>query len=564
MDYKSTLRYQLLSQSNIDFLVGTILETFKISQKAISKCTNIITNNLNKYLDNIDRYPQNNSELIEAINFLNKKCFDDFTLYLSTKYPNMNLVRSTHDNNQFHEDDFIISPQNNNDKYAQMIILDEEEKNKLLEQIKPSEKIFSEDKNKASTDFLTYLTDPLVLQMFGMMINQINQQNVPVKQPNQIIIDEILDSNQVQKLLNLTQNSQETKQPVPAPNGVPKINTKKEIVQYEMDDIDEITNQPEEITENETNNEQDVTIDLTKKLTKETLPLIKERINELISLKNKYLADKNMKMVKQIDEEKEQIINAVREYKKELEKEAKENENKISGISMQRSTRPNEGDNVEYLDLTFDPTNDYNDLKNIVIKIKAENKITDITLVDYNLPFNSNNVTRFNNKFTVYFNNRVNKIVIPPAKYDIQTLFDYIKNQATFLDFSINDNKIITIKNTMGMKFDLMIDSDTIFPLLGFTGKIDTYKDKIFYSASQEYDMNCNEKVRFSLSGSTMEPMDMEFNNNVTLNKSLKKSRAGVTIKQIILQFNNTLGQCYDFILPFKMCFRITYVPKTG
>ena len=91
MNYKDILRNQLLSKTNIDFLVNTVLTNFKISNKAITKCTTIINNYLSKYLENINRYPENNNELIEAINYLNKKCYDDFIVYLTTKYPNIKI-----------------------------------------------------------------------------------------------------------------------------------------------------------------------------------------------------------------------------------------------------------------------------------------------------------------------------------------------------------------------------------------------------------------------------------------------------------------------------------------
>ena len=112
MDYKNILYSQLLSQTNINFLVNTILSNFKISNKAINKCVNIITNNLVKYLENIDRYPENNDELIEAINFLNKKCFEDFTTYLSTKYPNINLLRSAYNSSEQINHDIIDNSKN--------------------------------------------------------------------------------------------------------------------------------------------------------------------------------------------------------------------------------------------------------------------------------------------------------------------------------------------------------------------------------------------------------------------------------------------------------------------
>jgi hypothetical protein len=678
MDYKSILQFQLLSQSNITFLVNTILTNFKISGKALEKCTNIITNNLTKYLDNLERYPENNNELIEAINFLNKKCYDDFTIYLSMKYPNINLLRvgqnilqqqqqqeqqqqeqqqpKYYATNNFTQNvvpeismvqqttktqQFLPIQQysqsiiKNSDPYDEMIIITEEEKDNLLKKYNTSSNDqLSQKTTTKSDDFLSYLTNPTVLQMFSMMINQMNypytvpnmekslhtnggviSKTIPQKQNKEIkpqmIVDDILDINQVRELL-----AKSSREPISGKDAH-KITPKEEnskissqivtvkqsninkrvddniLPSIESDDIDEKSfdddtteepsnstaaevepnssqsrvqaisgksSKPDDLicTSNDKITQEEPTIDLTN-LTRDKLPLVQQKLNELISLKNAYLSENNKEMVRKIDEEKEKIMDAVRVCKKQLEKQAKENENMIKGVSMSRIKKTEHGDNVEYLDLKFDPTNDYNDLKNIVIGFKSENKIVDITLVDYYLPFNSNNITRFNNKFIVYFNNKVNKLIIPPGKYDIDILLDYIKGQANFLDFTINDKKLITIKNTMNMKFDLMIDKDTLFPLLGFTGKPDSYKDKLFYSASHAYNTTCNEKLLFTLSGSTMDPLPMEFDKQITLNQSLKKSRAGLNMKQMILNFTNELGQYYDFIMPFKMCFKITY-----
>src|SRR5579872_2777599 len=89
------LKSQLLSKSNIDYLLNLILSNFRLSPKAVSKCTHIIESNFNRYLNNLERFPSNNSELIDAIKFLNKKCFDDFTVYLTNKHPNTNLYRNS-------------------------------------------------------------------------------------------------------------------------------------------------------------------------------------------------------------------------------------------------------------------------------------------------------------------------------------------------------------------------------------------------------------------------------------------------------------------------------------
>ncbi len=52
----------------------------------------------------------------------------------------------------------------------------------------------------------------------------------------------------------------------------------------------------------------------------------------------------------------------------------------------------------------------------------------------------------------------------------------------------------------------------------------------------------------------------MEFDKELELEQNLKKSRAGVSLKQSVLVLRIPLASTYDFTKPFRMCFRITYV----
>lgn len=708
MDYKNVLTNHLLSQTNIDFIIKNILSNFKIknNENTINKCINIITNNFGKYLENLNRYPENNNELIEAVNFLNKKCYDDFTIYLYTKYPHLRTSVSTNQvqnsdmnnssqqnihnhsnsalelsnntqingipnqsesnalpinypqismqsaffpmnrlssspetdsvqfenrNNQIVKNLNKISDKKNfKDPNETMVIIDEEEKDAILKKYNTTPHTTTK-----SDEFLSYLTNPMVLQMFSTMINQMNS-----KKDNEIQFDKILDAEQVQVLLmnkNKSQNISETnKISVPTntlsspkkikqnstkqindalsskKNNKKKNNKEKNNIVTKSNNIDTIFNtvipksnfttantnlnnikkntdnyvddsnnsddedneNNEYDNENDENDENDETcsddIDETtetnkkivfnlNKMSKEMLPLIDKRAKEIVELKNKYASEGNKKMIEKLDKEKNEIIEAALKFKKEFQKQHKDSEGKINGLTMSRRKKDNEDDNIEYLDLKFDPTNDFNDLKNISIGFKSNGRIRDITLVDYYLPYNNNNVTRFNNKFVVYFNGKINRIVIPPGKYEIDMLLAYIKNYANFLEFSISENNVISVKNTMGLKFDLMNDKDTIFPLLGFIEKSEVYKDETEYTGSQPYNVNGNDKIYFSMSGSAMDPINLEFNQEIILNKSLKYSRAGVIIPKMSLYLVDCNEQYYDFILPFKMCFKITY-----
>ena len=115
----------------------------------------------------------------------------------------------------------------------------------------------------------------------------------------------------------------------------------------------------------------------------------------------------------------------------------------------------------------------------------------------------------------------------------------------------------------MGTKFDLLVGDGMIFPVLGFNHKSAVYKDKISYIGSSKYDFECNEKIFFGLSGTSMEPMPLDFDKKIVSGIILKKVRSGFALKQLILRFTNSLDQFYDFIMPVNICQKIIYIPRT-
>ncbi len=133
----------------------------------------------------------------------------------NTYYPNntnnSNDSSMTHDNlyNTQTTSHPIYSPQLSKplapQSYNEIIILSEDEKNDLMKKYdKMQPKPTAE--NIKTDDFLSYLTNPMVLQMFNMMVNQMNQQTtnqkiIPKEKISDIVVDEILDINQVQALI---------------------------------------------------------------------------------------------------------------------------------------------------------------------------------------------------------------------------------------------------------------------------------------------------------------------------------------------------------------------------
>lgn len=612
MNYEQVLRAQLLSPTNVNFLLSVILDNYKISQKAVPKCTGIITGYLTTYLANINRFPENKDELIDAINFLNRKCYDDFVVYLSKKYPRLEMykkvVNGANDPGNGVENDVPndvengvpinppisvpinppisvpISPSINppinssisppKPKCEEITILTEEEKNILL-------KMHGVQPPKPVNDDSSLMLNPTAIKIISMLSNQVS--------PKTAVVDEILDIGQVNKLLQSfskvnkvnkvdvidkdTHNdtlkdiskvhiSSKTDKPIQLKQlQIMEPIDEQQIGQSDEPSIEE-PNEPEPENHTDVPSDtlsDDITIDLDN-ITKEQMPLLNRKLKELIFTRNKYMSEKNHSMSKKISADIEIIADAMKVFKEKCQKKSIECESKINGavVTSNKASSDNT-DNIYDLNLRLDPTNDYTDQKNIVIELNSDDKICDITLVNYFLPKNPNNITRFNNKFRVYFNESMNRFSIPPGIYDIQTLITYITSQVNFLEFVIDDNNIITIKNTLGIKFDLMIDDESVFHVLGFSNKADLCKDKLFYSGIRPYDLDSNTKCFFNLSGSSMDKMEMVFNEKIELGKCLKKSRLGVHMKQMVLTFKNGLDQFYDFVEPFDMFFRVTY-----
>jgi hypothetical protein len=89
MSFQKILTEQMLSEDNISYVLNIILRKYKINNKSIPKCKSIIKQYVQKYLENLNRFPNNNDEIIEAISFLNNKCYNDFCIYLHKKFPNI-------------------------------------------------------------------------------------------------------------------------------------------------------------------------------------------------------------------------------------------------------------------------------------------------------------------------------------------------------------------------------------------------------------------------------------------------------------------------------------------
>jgi hypothetical protein len=604
MNYRESLHTHLLSENNVGFLVSTFLKNFKLSRSTTGKCISTIKEYLSDYLTKIDRYPVNQNEWLDAVRFLNNKCYDDFYIYLRNKYPNVPLLRdgaimpsmlrneqqipvrqeqqipvrqeqqipvrqeqqiSVRQEQQIPvrqeqqiPDSLILSPDPpqviQEDVGDRIIIITKQERDELLE----ANGLLN--KSNISNNFLEYLTDDTVLSSLKTMLDNINAVNISQENvyDEVLTVDEFIsmlsskkrESDKVDDTTNIIHtNIIHTNEVV---NTTNIINTKVE-PNIIPDKVIKTTEQPvKQIVDTP-----DIPIlDISKGITKETMGMMNTHLKKLLDLKNEYRKEGLHDKVEALDVEKDKLVNALKEYKKTIEEDESNTKDKIQKFEMKKT---HSADNVDILDLSFDPTHNYNDLKDIVIKFKRGDTVSDISLLSYKVLKNENNVTRFNNNLMIFFNEKMRKICIPPGKYDIDTLLEYIKGEVTFIDISRDEHGIITISNKMNMKFDLIVSDDTIYPLLGFSGGQKKYKDKLFYTGSDKYDMLINDKVYFSLSGSTTAPISLEFDKKITTDISLKTSKSGMALRQIMLKFVNDKEQLYDFTMPFEMCLKVTY-----
>lgn len=440
-----------------------------------------------------------------------KKCQTIIITYLSQYINNLDELPKNDDELTIAIDylnkkcikDFDIYIQNKYPPKNNIIILSESEKDELVNNIGIIESPIKEN----NINILPYLQDPLFINIFETIVKpQIEERK------NMIVFDEIITEEHANMLISNTYSENNT-----------------------------------------------ISKDINEKNTIDNIIKINSEITELQKEKDKYQKENNIEMIEKIDNEQKKYIETITKLKDNLEMETEKTEDKIKKLSVNKIANDLSSDKLDYLDLEIDPTNDYNDMKNIHIVCKVDNKINIITLVSYFVPFNKNNIFRFNNSLKVYYDNQVHNIIVEPDKYDTNQLIAYLGNKLTFLIFNVKD-EFLSIKTIDDALFDLLIDDYSILKLLGFNENINSYKNKNNYSASEKINLNVNQQVLFSLSSAACDPINLEFDKPVTINKVLKKSSSGITLKKLILNFKTLYDYYYDFTKPFKICLKISYL----
>lgn len=528
MNETYSLGSHILSDHNVSLITNAVINKFRINSNAISKCADIIKKIFSSYLSQIINQPTSVTELNETVQHLNNLCFDDFSKYLESKYPNTDIIRNPDLGKPVHQiqtiyqhnkpieptviSDITIDDFSPTDGY-ELIIMNEEEKNKLLlfHNIDPN----MDDSSKRN--FANIISNPAIVQIFSMYMSK----------HDNIQFDEIIDGDKLNDILKKT---------VPTKKVSPKIIQDKDDSEEELIDID------------------------LDNLDNRSLEILEKRAKDIVKLKRIYIKEKNVEKIKEIMEEQNQIINAINSQKIKTELITSDLENKLQTFL----TNCNKiSDNVEELNLSFDPTGNYKDLENITINMEQDRKVKSISLVKYYVPYNSNNINRFNNRFSIRIDKKIIETYIPPGNYEIDSLFEFISGKISAIKFTIDKkSKNVIITNIMNNELELLVDlPHTVFPVLGFTENNTNYRDCSTYVATTKYNLGANDKLYICIGGSSKDPQQIILNEKTTLAKPhiLKETSNGICMKKFNILLFDAMNVIYDITDVFELSLRITY-----
>jgi hypothetical protein len=134
--------------------------------------------------------------------------------------------------------------------------------------------------------------------------------------------------------------------------------------------------------------------------------------------------------------------------------------------------------------------------------------INEIELFNYNIPYNTDNITNFSYKILIKYKNEINEFDLNPGKYTINELFELLQDGFDDSDlhltiFKDSDN-LIHIKNTKNETFDILSSDECVNALFGFN-KLN-YNDSTEYISENPYNLNPNNYIYLFFSNINKEP----------------------------------------------------------
>lgn len=582
MSYFGIMKEHLLSQQNVDHLLDKVFSTFKISPNSAPTCAKVIRDLLTSYLPAINNPPNTENDMLSGIGHLNALCFDQFEEYLKQKFPGRDLRLSSEAHRSPVQTQLAtqvktqpldrgLDEMTTKTSSRPMQIIDRSQVKQLLRENNML-------KNSISTEFLRHMADPEVLTMFLTMVNKVNAYKPAEDTKN---FTKIIDAKQLQELLKspATRSSGES-----SPAKLEKIKkhkkSRKAVEQSvkktpkkpirpptppESSDSDLSSSESDlssSDSESDYEEDHDIYFPPTKKydvrnINSKNLAEIHARIKELSRLRGIYLAREDRETVKTINDEKSELLKVVIALKEQAASQLSSSQAKIDSIN-----KSDDDSDSEIIDLKIDPMDNKENLLNMIYALPPR-KIKEITLHDYYLPHNPNNITRFNNRFLAKLDGRVSRVQVPEGFYEIDLLLTHLGGSIGYLEFIINKDKTISIKSKCDAPFDILIDDYSFMDMLGFTESSQTYQGSTIYHGNKPYDISVPKKVIFSTNGTDQGPFTLETDQRIHLKEPLvlRKHNRGISIKNLQIILKTPSGRTYDFIMPLQMCFHVSYSP---
>ena len=382
-------------------------------------------------------------------------------------------------------------------------------------------------------EFLKYLTDSTVLKSLSHIFIEINNNKKILEAPE--VYEAFFDEKQVKVLLD-------------SYKLLAKVQESKKVVEIK-----------ETIKEKEVDTNKDNTsLRYDRPLTIDQLPQVKIRMKELAELKSQIIngenENENEEELEDVNDEIALLNALVKELKNKLNSETKDKD-KPKAKTKAKPTDPN----TEIYDLEIDPNTNPLNQREIEINIKSSTKLKEIVLERYYLPSNEANITRLNNVFSISTENKFNRVTLKTGKYEIADIISEIKKNVANIEITTNSQSKLIITHRQKKAFDLIVNTSSILPMLGFTDKDTSYKNKFTYTASVAPTLEANSTVYFNLINN--EPLQLELDSEAEVNTVVKSyGTHGSTVKKLTLTFTNECGQIYDFTSVFKLCLKLVYV----
>jgi hypothetical protein len=581
----------LISEENINFLQKYVRDNYTLAnnEKNIrttkKKIISIISREFDCYKNEIDDDHFNVTDIISDIN---EKTINVFELYLIQNFKGKNIYKKNKTSALSDESDMQVSSDSantnaNSNSNASTNSNAEKETNtghivnqpesqpnyhtQIQLPISPTFPIYQQSLDhlvivntiserqalqaieKSDHDkIIKRITNPLMIKLYYIMKKSVNPYYYEQNKKSVVVIDKIITKEQLYAKLNNNNNNNNNtvnSENVSIWNMIQKSSEETNIGATIRPDNNILT-EPETTSTSATINDD-----------------IQINIKKLLEEKQNLLRNTNMNT----EENKNRVAEITAELKKIKEKITRDGEKINNTINKCEKKIQNIQSNIENnslkIKVTLDPDTSDTNIRDIKIPIDQsvikEKKINKIYLSGYNVNKNKNNVTKYNNIFTIRTDDNTTSITIPPGYYEILMILSYIKNNISCVDFDIDDTKVLTMKNKYGKSFNIIFEEKTILKMLGFNEK-DSNKNQKEYQAIRSYQIQTNDNAYFYMKGSSVDKIEMKMNTYVKLNKCIKTSSCGITMTELIINITDINDQHYELTGECNLDFDIHFL----